>query len=476
MPHVENHLPCSGPSRRSFLELGGASLCGLGLGALARATGSKRLLSEDDPAVIFVWLPGGPPHMEMYDMKPDAPAEYRGEFRPIRTNNPDLQVCELMPLHAKCADKYNIIRSVCHTFNDHGGGHKRFMTARPPREPTGFVNDAPAVTSFIEAALQKRKEGRAANGLPTNVALIKRGRHHIDTFSLGAAWMGGQNTPFIVSGDPNEDDFKIDSLAIPDGMAERLEDRLTLLKGVDKLRRDIDVDGSLHALDEHYRQAVDMIFSERFRQAFDLGQERDAVRERFGRHAWGQRAILARRLVEAGARFVTVVMENPYVSGIKMPKYGTYNWDSHAVNCHLFREAEWRLPIYDKVITAMVEDLHARGLDKRVLLVVTGEFGRTPRVNTQAGTHTKVSQPGRDHWPQAMSMLVAGGGMRTGQVIGATNKKGEHPVDRILSPNDIWATMLHHLGIDPGMLFEDHSGQPHPILSSGKPVRELLRA
>ena len=151
--------------------------------------------------------------MEMYDMKPDAPSDYRGEFRPIRTNNPDLQVCELMPLHARCADKYNIIRSVCHTFSDHGGGHKRFMTARAPREPTGFVNDAPAITSFIEAALQKRKEGMATNGLPTNVALIRRGRHNIDTFSLGAAWMGGQNTPFIVSGDPNEDDFEIDSLA-----------------------------------------------------------------------------------------------------------------------------------------------------------------------------------------------------------------------------------------------------------------------
>jgi hypothetical protein len=180
--------------------------------------------------------------------------------------------------------------------------------------------------------------------------------------------------------------------------------------------------------------------------------------------------------VEAGARFVTVVMENPYVSGIKMPKYGTYNWDSHAVNCHLFREAEWRLPVYDKAITALIEDLHGRGLDKRVLLVVTGEFGRAPRLNTATGTQTKVSQPGREHWPQAMSMLVTGGGMRTGQVIGATNEKGEHPVDRILSPNDIWATMLHHLGIDPGMRFEDRSGQPHPILSSGKPVRELLRA
>jgi len=470
-----NGRRCGGPSRRSFLELGAYSLCGLGLGELAQATGSGRVQSEDDPAVIFVWLPGGPPHMEMYDMKPNAPAEYRGEFRPIRTNNPDLQVCELMPLHAKCADKYNIIRSVHHTFSDHGGGHKRFMTGRVPKEPTGTVNDAPAMTSFINAALQKRDEVATATGLPTNVALVKAGRHQIDTFALGSAWMSG-HTPFVVSGDPNSDDFKIDSLALPQGMAERLEDRFSLLKGVDTLRRDIDANGAIRAMDEHYRQTVDMIFSERFRRAFDLSEEPKMVRERFGRHSWGQRAILARRLVEAGARFVTIVMENPYVSGIKMPKYGTYNWDSHAVNCHLFREAKIRLPIYDKVITAMIEDLYSRGLDRRVMLVVTGEFGRTPRINVSKGSQTKVAQPGRDHWPKAMSMLVSGGGMRTGQVIGATNSKGEHPIARPLTPEDIWATMLQHLEIDPSQTFEDHGGRPHPILQNGRAIEELLRA
>jgi hypothetical protein len=385
-----------------------------------------------------------------------------------------LQVCELLPLHARCADKYNIIRSVHHTFSDHGGGHKRFMTARQPKEPTGTLNDAPAMTSFIDAALKGRSENAAAGGLPTNVALIKKGRDHIDTFALGAAWMGGQHTPFIVNGDPNSEDFKIDSLAIPQGMEERLHDRMTLLKGVDQLRRNIDADGSIRAMDEHYRQAADMIFSERFKKAFRLEEEPKSVRDRFGRHSWGQRAILARRLVEAGARFVTVVLENPYVSGIKMPKYGTYNWDSHAVNCHLFREAKMRFPIYDKVVTAMIEDLYSRGLDRRVMLVVTGEFGRTPKVRVQKGTHTKVDQPGRDHWPNAMSMLVSGGGMRTGQVIGATNNKGEHPIKRALSPEDIWATMLHHLRIDPNRTFEDHGGRPHPILSHGKPVRELL--
>ena len=158
---------CLGPTRRSFLELGAYSLCGLGLGNLAKAAKPN---DKEDPAVIFVWLPGGPSHTEMYDMTPDAPAEYRGIFSPIRTNNPDLQVCELMPMHAKCADRYNIIRSVHHTFSDHGGGHKRFMTARRPKEPTGTLNDAPAMTSFIEAAL--RKKGAAKGGLPTNIGPV----------------------------------------------------------------------------------------------------------------------------------------------------------------------------------------------------------------------------------------------------------------------------------------------------------------
>jgi hypothetical protein len=464
---------CSGPTRRSFLELGAYSLCGLGLGDLARASPGN-VASEDDPAVIFVWLPGGPPHMEMYDMKPDAPIEYRGEFNPIRTNNPDLQVCELMPLHAKCAEKYNIIRSVHHTFSDHGGGHKRFMTARDPKEPTGFVNDMPAVTSFIEAALKKQNRAKSSGGLPSNIGLIRKGRDGIDVFSLGAAWMGSHNTPFIVNGDPNEDDFKIDSLTMAQGMSERLEDRFTLLNGLDNLRRDFETNASMHSMDEYNRQAVDMLFSDKFRQAFDLSKESNTVRERFGRHAWGQRALLARRLVEAGARFVTVVMENPYVSGIPMPKYGTYNWDSHAVNCHLFKDAKMRLPIYDKVVTAMVEDLHAKRLDKRVLLVVTGEFGRTPRLSVQTGTQTKVNQPGRDHWPSSMSMLVSGGGMRTGQVIGATDPKGEHPVERPLTPNDLWATILNHLGIDQSQTFLDHGGRPHPILPYGEPIVELL--
>ncbi len=467
---------CPGPlSRRSFLEIGGLSACGLGLGEIERlrAESTAPGKTSSDTSVIFVWLPGGPPHMEMYDMKPDAPSDYRGEFRPVPTNVSGLDVCELMPMHTRCADRYNIVRSVRHSFSDHGGGHKRFLTGRKPAEPTGFVNDAPMAGSLAIKSLEgKRKRG----ALPGYIALVKKNRHAVDVYSFGSAYLGVNTHPFIVHADPNEDGFKIESLAVDSKMIDRLDDKVNLLKGVDSLRRDIDSGGVFSSMDHFNTQALEMLGSAEVSDAFDLSREDGRLRERYGRHSWGQRAILARRLVEAGASFVTVVMENPYVSGVKWLKNGTYNWDSHAVNCHLFDDAKVRLPIYDRVITAMVEDLYERGLDKRVLLVVTGEFGRTPRLRTQVGTHTKINQPGRDHWPSAMSMLLAGGGMRTGQVIGATNKKGEHPVERTMTPNDVWATIYHHLGIDFERTFNDYGGRPMPILPFGEPIRECLPA
>ncbi len=192
-------------------------------------------------------------------------------------------------------------------------------------------------------------------------------------------------------------------------------------------------------------------------------------------HRYGQRALLARRLVEAGAGFVTMVMENPTPPGASMPKDCSYNWDSHAVNCHLFNDAKWRFPYYDQAVSALIEDLHQRGLKEKVLLIVTGEFGRTPRLNTATGTQTGVSQPGRDHWPSAMSVLVSGGGLQMGRVVGSTNAKGEHPKERPMTPNDLWATMFRHLGIDyAGTSFLDHRGRPMPILPFGEPISELI--
>jgi len=463
---------CAGPaSRRSFLKVGALGMGGFGLADLLRLRAQAEATGANDPdtSVIFVWLPGGPPHMEMYDMKPNAPAEYRGVFRPVSTNVPGMDVCELMPMHTKIADKYTLIRSISHKFADHGGGHKKFLTGRDPKEPTGFINDFPAVGS----AVAKMRDHRN-NGLPNYISCTSAGRAGVDTYSFGAAYLGASYAPFNVPGDPSEIKFEVKNVAMSNALADRLDDRVRLLQGFDRLRRNVDQSGMMGALDAFNTKAVSLLTSEKAREAFDLSKENEALRDRYGRHAWGQRALLARRLVEAGCSFVTVVMENPYTSGVTQLTEGVYNWDSHAVNCHMNNDLMARLPIYDRAITALVEDIHQRGLDKKVLLIVTGEFGRTPRISTQIGSRTKVMQPGRDHWPSAMSMLVSGGGMQTGQVVGSTNSKGEVPKDRPLTPNDLWATVYRHLGINPEASFLDLSGRPMPILPEGEPISELL--
>ena len=462
---------CSGPiSRRSFLEAGALSLLGLGMSDVLRAETIAKAAGRKvrEKSVIFIWLPGGMSHLESYDMKPDAPLEYRGTLRPIKTNVPGMEVCELFPRHAKIADKFNIIRSVCHEFADHGGGHKRFLTGRMPASPVGFVNDAPAVTSIISKALT-----RPDQAMPATVLGVDGGRQGIDTFSFGSAWLGPSTTPFMVAGDPSAPDFKVQNIGLTPDMQVRLDDRVHLLGGMDRLRRDADSSGLMGAMDTFSQRAFHMLTSPKVQAAFDLSREPEKVRERYGRSAYGQRGLMARRLVEAGSRFVTMVWENPFPGG-KIPQNCSYNWDSHAVNCHMYDDARWRMPVYDQALTALIEDIHERGLDKDVMVIATGEFGRTPRISTSIGTQTGVMQPGRDHWPSAMSMLVTGGGMRTGQIIGATNARGEHPVERQLSPNDLWATVYRHLGIDYDDSFPDLQGRPMPILPFGSPIDEIL--
>lgn len=468
---IDRTTKCPGPmARRSFLQVGALGIGGLGLSHLlelqAQGAGPAR---DKDTACIFVWLPGGPPHLDMYDMKPELSSEYRGEFRPIATNVSGMEVCELFPRHAKIADKYSIVRSICHTFADHGGGHKRFMTGRDPKEPTGFINDYPACGSMIAKMVEHRHRG-----LPNYVLIVDGGRAHIDTFSLGTAYLGPSYSPFTVAGDPSEKGFRVQNLSLEATMENRLLDREILLSGLDRLRQEMDQSGAMTAMDQLSRKAAELLTSVKARQAFDLSQEPDELKARYGHHAWGYRALMARRLVEAGCKFVTVIMENPYVSGVPHLKQGVYNWDSHAVNCHIYDDARVRFPIYDQVVTALIEDIYARGLDRKVLLVVTGEFGRTPRIENNVGTQTGVRQPGRDHWPQSMSLLVSGGGMRMGQIVGSTNSKGEHPKDRPLSPNDLWATMFHHLGVDYHRDLIDHNGRPLPILPFGDPIAELV--
>ena len=452
---------CPGPSsRRSFLEAGSLALGGLALGDLlqSRVRAKEARRTAADTSVILIWLQGGPSHMETYDMKPDAPAEYRGECRPISTVAPGMELCEHLPLHAKVADKFVLIRSISHGFGNHAAGAGRVLSGYEPFR----LLDPQAQYPCLGPVVSKMLDGRRDPAMPRYVASAP------NVYGGGSASLGPAYLPFVVGGDPNSPKFKVENLSLAPSVKSRLDDRRLLLTAFDRLRRKVDTSGLMKSMDKFNREAVSLLTSEKARKAFDLSKENPKLRDKYGRHKWGQRALLARRLVEAGTSFVTMQMQNPGIPG------AIGNWDIHAVNGHLFDDARARLPVFDRAIATLVEDIYDRGLDEKVMLIVAGEFGRTPRINPQKGTSSKVVQPGRDHYPAAMSVLVSGGGMQTGQVVGSTTAKGERPKDRRLDPNDLLATVYGHLGIDPQKMVPDTSGRPVPLIPHGEPIQELL--
>lgn len=467
-PDHSRSVFCPGPlSRRSFLEAGYLALGGLGLSdllrnrAMAAEAPKTQTNSSDDTAVIFIWLLGGPSHMETYDMKPDAPSDYRGQLDPIATNVPGMNICELLPKHAKVADRFSIIRSISHEDSQHARGSVRFLSGRKTQS-VNPISEFPTVGPVVAKMREHRKVG-----VPNYVASSAR------AYGGGSAYLGESAMPFVVGGNPGAPGYSVPNLSLSNGLKERLGDRMQLLNAFDSLRRDIDLKGSMESMDEINQQALGLLTSDKARQAFDLTLESDATRDRYGRHKWGQRALLARRLVEAGSSFVTMYMNNPDVPGTQKNRIHN-NWDIHAINGDLYYDLGVRMPHFDSAVAALIEDLYERGLDKKVMLVVSGEFGRTPRITVQPGTRSKVMQPGRDHWPGAMSVLVAGGGAPMGQVIGSTTSKGEYAKDNKLDPNDLLATVYRFLGIDPHHEFLDLSGRPMPILPHGTPISQLL--
>ena len=458
---------CRGPNRREFLRFGSVAVAGTAaaVSPFQLRAGQEPDRATNDPSVIFIWLPGGPPHQDTFDMKPDAPAEFRGDFRPIKTNVPGLDICEHLPTLAKCADKFSLVRSIAHTFADHGGGHKKFLTGRDPLQPTGFVNDYP-----MAASMAAKQLGGLHQGLPNYVCGVDGGRQGIDTFSFGSAYLGQGTHPFMLVGDPSDPKFDVKNLSVLAGTEDKLADRRSLLTAFDKPMRN-ETTGIAAGIDSARGRAFDLMTSPAAKAAFDLSKESPKIRDRYGDHRYGQRCLMARRLVEAGVQWVTMVLENATPRGQEMLKDGTYNWDSHAVNCDIFKDTKHKLGFFDRAISGLIEDLYERGLDKRVLLVVTGEFGRTPRIEYDKAT----GRPGRDHWPQAMSLLVSGGGARMGQVIGSTTSKAETPKDRPMTPNHLWATVFNHLKADyKNASFPDGSGRPMPMLTDGEPIAELL--
>lgn len=431
---------CDRVPRRDFLRVGALTLGGLSLADLLRFESQAK--AADTPsrkkAVILLYLAGGPSHIDMYDLKPDAPAEFRGEFRPIKTNVAGLDVGEHLPLHTKAMHQMSVVRSAFHTNAGHGMGSQWMLTGW---QPTIEVNDNiyPATGSVVA-----KVKGPNEPGLPAYVTLPNR-----TPFSK-SAYLGAECNPFTPDSDPNQDGFQVRNLKLPGRVPpERLDRRRNLLTQLDQVRRDIDTKGDMQGIDKFYRDAMEMVTSDKAQQAFNLKAEDPKLRERYGRHDLGQSCLLARRLVEAGVTFVTVQTGG--------------GWDTHGDNFNQLKNN--LLPKYDRALTTLVQDIHERGLDKDVLVISYGEFGRTPRINPGAG---------RDHWPGAMSVIFSGGGLQMGQVIGATSDKAEYPTEKPYTPGSILATMYHTLGIDHKQVFFDHARRPMPILNEGKPIAELV--
>jgi uncharacterized protein (DUF1501 family) len=455
--------------RREFLRTGLAAFGSLslpGLHCLRGAAGAE--VSRERTAVIVVWLRGGMSHLDTYDPKPEAPSEYRSPFAPIATRVPGLRVTELLPRHAQIADRFTLLRSLAHT----GGGHPAGSLQVLGGDADAQDKPAPVLPDFMSVAHHLRWD--PARRLPNYVGVNPITTY--DSFTIaGPAYLGASCEPFRVLGDPSAPQFEVPNIGVRDaGQLERLQDRVSLRARFDTMRRDIDQSGTMQAMDAFQQQALGLLTSPEARRAFDISQEPDHVRDRYGRHAWGQQCLMARRLVEAGVEIITTTFDGPQCGRVG-------NWDDHAVNQHIFEALQYRLPFYDQAVTALVEDLYERGLDRRVLLIVTGEFGRTPRIAHEPSSGGGVAsgpvgtvQPGRDHWPRAGSMLFAGGGIATGQVIGATDRRGEDVVSRLLRPQDFLATIYRHLGIDfERVALRNFSGRPVPIVTDGRPFPEL---
>jgi hypothetical protein len=412
-------------------------------------TGGERLKS--DRSVILIWLDGGPPQHETYDPKPDAPAEFRGPLNAIATAVPGVQVSELLPKHACLMNQMSIIRSMYHDNGDHFAAAHWMLTGYLGSNAANLPPQYPSAGSIIAKLQGARKPGIPAYiGLPTthSVGLVP-GYH-------GAAYLGVGYNPFSADGDPNSDAYQVPNLALPAGVdGSRATGRRRLLAAFDGARRDVDASGLMAGLDQFDREAFSIVLGQEARRAFDLSQEDPRLRDRYGRDQWCQSALLARRLVEAGVRFVTLTFGG---------------WDFHS---SLESGMKRVLPLIDSAIGTLIEDLESRGLLESTIVLVMGEFGRTPRMNT-TGVPGADPVPGRDHWGNVMSVLAAGGGLAQGVVVGASNAKGEIPRDRPVRPQDLLVTVYHQLGIDPQSSFTNRAGRPITIGSDGELIRELV--
>lgn len=433
---------CDGVSRRAALRLGGASLLGgLGLPALLELEARGAAAAPRAKAVIVLFLEGGPSTIDMWDPKPDAPREIRGPFRAIATNVPGTRVGEHCKLSARVADKFTIVRGHTHEINGHVTGYYHAMTAERPRFRDGQNSRIPVNTHFPSIGSKVARELGARGAVPPYVNLPA------PMDAGGPGFYGPRHAPFVIESDPSQPDFQVKDLRLPSGVGPaRMSRRQKLLANIEQLQRD--VAGRAEEMSAYYHQAHDLITSPAAQKAFDIHAEPEPLRKRYGYSTIGQCALLARRMVEAGCRFVGV--DNP-------------GWDTH-VDCFPSLKDDL-IPQTDRAFAALVADLDERGLLESTLVVMMGEMGRTPRVNKGAG---------RDHWSRAQSILLAGGGVRNGQVIGATDKHASEPIRDPVSMRDLHRTIYTLLGIDAHKTYYTPLGRPMPILDGGKMIPGLV--
>ncbi len=462
------NVRCPGPmDRRTWLKIGGLSLGALGGGgspSLARllAADAQQGKIDKDFSVILFWANGGPSHLDTFDLKPEAPAEFRGPFQPIATNVPGMEITELLPNLARMGDRFSLLRSLHHDRNQHSGGTNRLLTGYPSLAANPMDAEFPEIGSVVAKHLENK-----VKDIPLFIANTK-------FYGGGPAYLGPAYSPFMPNPNPLSSsganqydpipiypaDGNVESLTIGRNAVRNLRTRQDLLKTFDTLRRDIDQSGSMAALDRFNQQAVDLLSSPTTRDAFDLSKEDPKTRRRYGDTHWGRSLLTCRRLVEAGVRFV----QCQATFRLKKETGRTSNWDDHSVNAHIFNAFREKMPVFDMAVPALIEDLHRRGLNKNVLFVFCGEFGRTPKINKNVG---------RDHWGSVYSTVLAGGGIRGGQVYGASDRNGARPARDPVHVSDFVATLYHALGYGPETEVRDHQGRPRPIVQ-GRAVTELF--
>jgi uncharacterized protein (DUF1501 family) len=432
--------------RRNFLRVGALGAGGLALpGVLRQRAAAAESGRAKDTSVILVFLSGGPSQHDTFDPKPDAPEEFRGPFASIPTALPGVRVTELFPALARRLDRFTVLRSVHHNDGSHHHSYHWMLTGTYPQNLQFYVNQRPAV-----GAVAAKYRGPARAGVPPYVTIPKASGYG------GAAYLGVGCNTFEVP-DPNAPAFQVPNLKPAGGLtADALADRQLLLRSFDRMRRDHDATGTAAAMDSFQRAASELVLGRAARDAFDLNREAVRLRDRYGRTRLGQSCLLARRLVEAG---VTLVM---------IEDYEFMEWDLHATtgtDQTVAKGTRVKGPHLDRALSALVDDLDDRGMLDRTLVLAMGEFGRTPKVNPNGG---------RDHWGNVFSVLLAGGGLRHGQVVGSSTARGENPKDRPLGPQNILATAYHVLGIDPTTAPLDTTGRPIPLLAEPEPIKELV--